>query len=124
EVPFAAIVEAAPAAEIVEPIPMVEPMAEVMPAPAEAVPAAEFVPAPAEEAPAAPPMAAVAEAAPAAAPAAPGGKAPSVPPGSKPKLVVKRGQKIGFEFPIYPDDNYVGRSDEKPGDIDLEDQEP
>jgi hypothetical protein len=58
---------------------------------------------------------------PAAPPAAP---RTSVPAGSKPKLVVKRGQKIGMEFPIYAEDNYVGRADEKPVDIDLEDQEP
>ncbi len=47
-----------------------------------------------------------------------------MPAGAKPKLVVKRGQKIGFEFPIYSGDNYVGRADEKPVDVDLEDQEP
>jgi pSer/pThr/pTyr-binding forkhead associated (FHA) protein len=29
-----------------------------------------------------------------------------------------------MEFPIYGADNYIGRSDEKPVDIDLEDQEP
>src|SRR5438270_2702084 len=62
----------------------------------------------------------------AAAPAAPAAQAgkTSVPIGSKPKLVVKRGQKIGFEFPIYAGENYDGRAEEKPGDIDLEDQEP
>jgi len=48
----------------------------------------------------------------------------SVPPGAQPKLVVIRGQKIGVEFPIYPDYNYIGRADEKPVDVDLEDQEP
>ncbi len=45
-------------------------------------------------------------------------------PGATPKLAVIRGQKIGLEFPIYPDLNFVGRADEKPVDIDLEDQEP
>ena len=47
-----------------------------------------------------------------------------LPPGCAPKLVVMRGQKINFEFPIYPDLNFIGRADEKPVDIDLEDQEP
>ena len=85
---------------------------------AEAVPVAEAIP---EPAPApAPAPAAPAPAAPAA--AAPSG--PSVPAGSQPKLVVIRGQKVNAEFPIYPDLNFIGRSDEKPVDIDLEDQEP
>jgi len=70
----------------------------------------------------------IAEAAPAAAVAAPAAEtAPagqSVPPGSQPKLIVRRGLKIGVEFPIYPEYNYIGRADEKPVDIDLEDQEP
>jgi pSer/pThr/pTyr-binding forkhead associated (FHA) protein len=38
--------------------------------------------------------------------------------------VVIRGQRIGVEFPIYQDLNFIGRADEKPVDIDLEDQEP
>ena len=42
----------------------------------------------------------------------------------RPKLVVIRGQKIGLEFPVYADLNFIGRADEKPVDIDLEDQEP
>jgi hypothetical protein len=142
-VPVADVIEPMPAAEIYEPTPVGEavPMAEVM---AEAAPAAEFVDVPEyvpmAESPAAEAVAAhvpvvevaaaaAAEVAPAEAAAAPpapaaGGKGPSIPPGAKPKLVVKRGQKIGFEFPIYPDSNYIGRSDEKPVDIDLEDQEP
>ena len=70
-------------------------------------------------------VAAVAEAAPAvplpSAAAAPG---TSVPAGSKPKLVVVRGQKLNVEFPIYGDMNFIGRADEKPVDIDLEEQEP
>jgi hypothetical protein len=40
-----------------------------------------------------------------------------------PKLVVIRGQRINAEYPIYTGDNFVGRTDEKPVDIDLEDQE-
>jgi pSer/pThr/pTyr-binding forkhead associated (FHA) protein len=46
------------------------------------------------------------------------------PPGAAPKLLVLRGQKINMEFPIYPELNFIGRADEKPVDIDLEDQEP
>ena len=44
--------------------------------------------------------------------------------GAHPKLKVIRGLKIGMEFPIYADYNYIGRADDKPVDIDLEDQEP
>jgi hypothetical protein len=43
---------------------------------------------------------------------------------AQPKLVVIRGQKLNAEYPIYPDLNFIGRADEKPVDIDLEDQEP
>jgi hypothetical protein len=47
-----------------------------------------------------------------------------LPTGSKPRLLVLRGQKINVEYPLYDGDNYIGRADEKPVDIDLEDQEP
>ena len=47
-----------------------------------------------------------------------------MPPCAQPKLVVRRGLKIGVEFPIYAEYNYIGRADEKPVDVDLEDQEP
>jgi hypothetical protein len=67
-----------------------------------------------------PPAAAPAPAAPAPAPAAP---AP-LPAGAAPRLVVLRGQKRNVEYPIYEGQNFVGRADEKPVDIDLEDQEP
>jgi hypothetical protein len=40
-----------------------------------------------------------------------------------PKLVVVRGLRINAEYPIYPGDNFIGRTDEKPVDIDLETQE-
>jgi FHA domain-containing protein len=43
--------------------------------------------------------------------------------GLNPKLVVLRGVKIGAEYPVYEGLNFIGRSDEKPVDIDLEDQE-
>ena len=34
-----------------------------------------------------------------------------------------RGQKRDVEYPIYEGPNFIGRADEKPVDIDLEDQE-
>jgi hypothetical protein len=43
---------------------------------------------------------------------------------AKPKLVVLRGQRVNVEYPIYEGDNFIGRSDDKAVDIDLEDQEP
>jgi hypothetical protein len=110
-----------PAAEVIaEPPPAI---AEVLPEPLPAMaPPLEPEIIAAQAAAAAPP-ATPAPAAPPAAAASAAGKI-SVPAGSKPKLVVKRGQKVGFEFPIYAGENYVGRADEKPVDIDLEDQEP
>ena len=117
---------AVPVAQVVEAVPMAAPMAEAVP-----MAAMEF--AAVAEVVEAVPMAAVAEAVPAAAPVppaeapaatAPAAGGPSVPPGSQPKLVVRRGLKIGVEFPIYPEYNYIGRADEKPVDVDLEDQEP
>ncbi|MCS6850915.1 MAG: FHA domain-containing protein [Gemmataceae bacterium] len=115
--PAVAVAEAAPAAPAVA-VPPAAPAAAPA-APAVAVPPAAPA-APAAAAPAAP--AAPAAAAPAAAPAAPA--APTLPPGAQPKLVVIRGQKINMEFPIYEGHNFIGRADEKPVDIDLEDQEP
>jgi hypothetical protein len=108
--------EAIPAAQVVEAVPM----AEAIPAaPVDAVPA-ETIPAAPADTPAAAPAA---PAAPAAVPAA--APAPvALPAGAQPKLVVIRGQKINAEYPIYPDLNFIGRADEKPVDIDLEDQEP
>ena len=47
-----------------------------------------------------------------------------LPPGSQPKLVVVRGIKLNVEYPVYEGQNYIGRSDENPVDIDLDDQEP
>ena len=46
------------------------------------------------------------------------------PTGAEPRLLVVRGQKRNVEFPVYQGDNFIGRADEKPVDIDLEDQEP
>ena len=47
----------------------------------------------------------------------------SLPIMSTPKLVVIRGQRLNVEYPLYAGDNYIGRTDEKPVDIDLDDQE-
>src|SRR5437588_2713078 len=113
EVPVADIIEATPMGEV--------PPAEVIPS-AAVVEAPPFVPEPLPEPlPAmAPPLeqeaAAAAAVAPAPPPAAPGaapGKG-AIPAGAAPKLVVMRGQKVGMEFPVYPGENYIGRSDEKP----------
>jgi FHA domain len=56
-----------------------------------------------------------------------GGEAPPPPvrpANTKLRLVVIRGIKMGVQYPIYEGQNYIGRADEKPVDIDLEDQEP
>jgi hypothetical protein len=119
DVPMVAPVEAAaiPTAEVVETMPA--PFATAVPA-APAIALAEPVVAAAPSAPGAEPVVAAAGAE--ASAAEPAGQ--SVPPGAQPKLVVRRGLKIGVEFPIYPEYNYIGRADEKPVDVDLEDQEP
>jgi hypothetical protein len=57
-----------------------------------------------------------------AAQAAPTG--PPLPPGAQPKMVVLRGLRVNIEYPLFEGENYLGRTDEKPVDIDLEDQEP
>jgi hypothetical protein len=54
--------------------------------------------------------------------AAPAGEA--LPAGATVKLVCVRGQKPGIEYPVYEGQNFIGRSDEQPVDIDLDDQEP
>jgi hypothetical protein len=79
---------------------------------------------PMAEAPAAPPTPAPEPAAPAPAPAAPVAPAAALPPGAEPRLLVLRGQKRNVEYPLYEGHNFIGRADEKPVDIDLEDQEP
>jgi len=43
---------------------------------------------------------------------------------AQPKLVVTRGLKQNVEYPLYPGQNYLGRADDKPVDVDLDDQEP
>src|SRR5262249_26867382 len=44
-----------------------------------------------------------------------------LPAGARPKLVVLRGVKLNVEYPLYEGANFIGRADEKPVDIDLED---
>ena len=41
----------------------------------------------------------------------------------RPKLVVVRGQRMDVQYPLYAGKNYLGRTDDKPVDIDLDDQE-
>ncbi len=66
----------------------------------------------------------------ASAPTAPAEGAPAtgaagvLPPDAQPRLVVLRGLKRNVEYPIYEGHNFIGRADEKPVDIDLDDQEP
>src|SRR5262245_34752022 len=47
----------------------------------------------------------------------------STTPIANPQLVVVRGQRMDVQYPVYPGKNYLGRTDDKPVDIDLEDQE-
>jgi hypothetical protein len=46
------------------------------------------------------------------------------PESGRPRLVVLRGEKLNMQYAIYPGKNYLGRTDDKPVDIDLENQEP
>jgi pSer/pThr/pTyr-binding forkhead associated (FHA) protein len=47
-----------------------------------------------------------------------------LPVDAQPRLLVLRGQRRNVEYTLYEGLNYIGRADEKPVDIDLEDQEP
>jgi len=90
---------------------MPEPVAEAMPEPiAEAIPTpiAEVAPAPIAAAPVAPPVS---------------DDPYFVSDSANPRLYVVRGQKPKVEFPILGGLNFIGRADDKPVDIDLEDQE-
>ena len=124
-------------AEPIAPIPV---MAEPIPvALQEATPVVTAQPTPAAPAaPPAPPKAAAPEApaapTPAPTPAPPQAAKPAeaapptaeaaLPPGAQPRLLVLRGQKRNVEYPVYEGLNFIGRADEKPVDIDLDDQEP
>jgi hypothetical protein len=110
------LVEAMPV-EVVETIPIA---AEVMSAPVVPPPVPPLAAAAPPPAAAAPPPPAPAAAAP-----APAGPAPApLPPDAQPRLIVLRGLKRNVEYPIYEGHNFIGRADEKPVDIDLDDQEP
>jgi hypothetical protein len=97
------------AVEEMPPLPVAEampeiPVAEVAPA----MPVAEVAPAPVAEVPAAAPVS---------------DDPYFVSDSANPRLFVVRGQKPKVEFPILAGLNFVGRADDKPVDIDLEDQE-
>jgi len=47
-----------------------------------------------------------------------------VPTNVRPKLIVLRGERVNVQYAIYEGKNFLGRTDEKPVDIDLENQEP
>jgi hypothetical protein len=125
-IPFA-MADAIEIAEEVPSFPMAEMAIEEMPP----LPVAEAMPEPIAEEVAPPPIAA--EVAPAPIAAAPIAAAPVAPPVSddpyfvsdsaNPRLYVVRGQKPKVEFPILGGLNFIGRADDKPVDIDLEDQE-
>lgn len=49
---------------------------------------------------------------------------PLNPGGAKARLVVVRGLKPGVEFQLFDGRNFIGRADQKPVEVDIEDQEP
>jgi hypothetical protein len=114
---------ASPAVPVAHVLEETVPMAQAMPEAAVVAAVLESTPAPLPPAAVAetPPTPPAAPATPAAAPPAAGEPLAA---DAQPKLVVIRGQKLNAEYPIYPDLNFIGRADEKPVDIDLEDQEP
>jgi hypothetical protein len=129
------VAEALPVAALAPETIAVAPLAEALPAQpivetvAEAVPVAAaqvLQAAPAQAAPVPVPPTNSGTAAPPATPVAETAAAPAAgfPPGAQPRLLVLRGQKRNVEYPIYDGLNFIGRADEKPVDIDLEDQEP
>jgi hypothetical protein len=118
-IPFA-MADAIEVAEEVPSFPMAEMALEEMPP----LPVAEAMPEPVAEA-MPEPVAEVAAAPMAAVPvASPVSDDPYfVSDSANPRLYVVRGQKPKVEFPILGGLNFVGRADDKPVDIDLEDQE-
>ncbi len=131
-IPVATAEPIAPIPVMAEPIPVAlqeaTPVVTAQPTPAPATPAPPPAPpkAAAPAAPAAPTPAPTPAATPATKPAevAPPAAAAALPAGAQPRLLVLRGQKRNVEYPIYEGLNFIGRADEKPVDIDLEDQEP
>jgi predicted component of type VI protein secretion system len=55
--------------------------------------------------------------------ARPAGDRPPLPAQAKARLRVLRGLKVGVEYPLFDGQNVIGRADEKPVDIDVDDQE-
>jgi hypothetical protein len=127
EVPVAAVVEAsavvAEAAVVAVPEVPAAPPAAPIEAPAAAAPVEATPVAAAPVQPASPALPA-APVTPEAAPAPPPPAAGAIPAGAQVRLLVLRGLKRNVEYPIYEGLNFLGRADEKPVDIDLEDQEP
>jgi len=126
-VPVEVVVEAVPVlAEPVEVVPMTaEPIVAEAVVPAMDIEVIEAAPVVAEPVMAEPvPVAPAVPAEPMPASHAPSAPAVPLPAGAQPKLVVMRGVKRNVEYPIYEGQNFVGRADEKPVDIDLEEQEP
>ena len=127
-IPFA-MADEIEVAEEVPSFPMAEMAVEEMPP----LPVAEAMPEPIAEEVAPPPIAEEVAPAPIAVAPAPIAVAPVASPvsddpyfvsdSSNPRLYVVRGQKPKVEFPILGGLNFVGRADDKPVDIDLEDQE-
>src|SRR5262249_20574534 len=107
-IPAVSILASPPPAPAPQPPPPPRP-APPPPAPAAAGPAAPPPPAPARPAAAPPPPA----------PAAPAPRAPAMAPTARPRLIVVRGVRTNVEYPIYEGENFIGRSDESPTDIDL-----
>jgi hypothetical protein len=121
--PVAAIVEEPPVAAIVEEPPVVAIVEEAPPAAA----IVEEPPAPPPPPPMMAPDIAAVDAAPppvsTPAKSVAGAQIP-IPIGAAVKLVVQRGLKIGEEYNLFGGENFLGRADEKPVDVDLTFQEP
>jgi FHA domain len=117
EVPVADEVDGNAPAPVAEEVPMA--------APVEAAPPGGNGMEQPPEAPAATPEAKpVLESPPTIEPLPPIPEAAPLPTGTQPRLVVLRGLKLNVEYPLYEGLNFIGRADEKPVDVDLEDQEP
>jgi hypothetical protein len=127
EVPVVEVVEETPVAALVEETPVPADPAEMPVAPPlPFMPAGEAAQADPNAVETAPPVEVPAAVpAPASTPVRPAASAGTpIAPGAAVKLVVQRGLKIGEEFSVFAGENYVGRADEKPVDVDLTFQEP
>lgn len=109
EAPMVAVVEEPPAAAIVDGAPVVAEAPTPPPVPPVMIPDVAAAPA---SAPAV------------ATPAAPAAGGAPISPGAAIKLVVQRGVKVGEEYSLFAGENFLGRADDKPVDVDLTFQEP